>query len=267
MAALAGCSTNPPLPPRAAELNRDGAVALASGDLATASSRLALALEYSPRFVEAWVNLGLVELRRGNLDLAYAHLKTARDLNPDLPAPHHALGLLFDQRDLGRQAEEHYRMAIKVDPGFPAARANLGRRLYQRGAFDDAREQFARLTELEPGDALAWTGLVEALLRLGREGEADDALARARERVGDRPEIALLVGRQLLRRGAFDDAEAVLAPLTGDADHARQGLAWAFVGVARAGRGDCAAARSAARQALLVDRTDPVAAVVLDRCK
>jgi Tfp pilus assembly protein PilF len=265
-ASLVACATTAPLPPRAVQLNRDGALALASGDLATADARLALAIEYSPRFVEAYVNLGLVELRRGNLDLAYAHFKKARDLNPDLPAPHHALGLLFDQRDLGKDAEENYRMAIKVDPGFAAARANLGRRLYQRRAFDDAREQFLRLTEIDKADTMAWTGLVESLLRLGREGEADDALGRAREALGDVPELVLLVGRQLLRRGAFDDAEAVLAPLTGDPDHARQGAAWGFIGVARAGRGDCAAARAAAREALLVDRTDPVAAVVLRRC-
>ena len=65
-----GCASVPPLPPRAAELNRDGAAALAAGDLATAEARLAVALEYSPRFTEAWVNLGYVELRRGNLEKA-----------------------------------------------------------------------------------------------------------------------------------------------------------------------------------------------------
>jgi Tfp pilus assembly protein PilF len=264
--AVLACSSSAPLPPKAAELNRSGAAALAAGDLSTAEARLALAIEYSPRFVEAWVNLGLVELKRGNLDLAKKHFVKARDLNPDLPAPHHALGLLADERDLGKEAEENYRMAIKVDPGFPAARANLGRRLYQRGAFEDAREQFLRLTEIDRHDVAAWTGLVECLVRLGREGEADDALARAREAVGDVPEIVLLVARQLLRRSAYAEAEAVLAPLTEDQDHARAGAAWAWIGVARAGRGDCVYALRAVREALLVDRTDPVAALVLRRC-
>ena len=265
--ATLGCSGSAPLPPRAVRLNHDGAAALATGDLATAAARLALAIEYSPRFVEAHVNLGLVEMKRGNLDLAYAHFTRARDLNPDLPAPHHALGLLFDERDLGGQAEEHYRMAIKVDPGFPAARGNLGRRLYQRGAIDDAREQFLRLTELDAGDVAGWAGLVESLLRLGREGEADDALARARESLGDVPELTLLVARQMLRRGAYDEAEAILAPLTSDPEHARQGTAWGFIGVARAGRSDCAGALRAAREALLVDRTDAVASLVVSECR
>ena len=82
---LAGCASVPPLPPKALELNRDGAAALAAGDLATAEARLALAIEYNPRFTEAWVNLGFVELRRGNLDRAQQDFGKARDLNPDLP--------------------------------------------------------------------------------------------------------------------------------------------------------------------------------------
>jgi len=117
-----GCSTVPPLPPKALELNQTGAAALAAGDLSTAEARFAVALEYSPRFTEAWVNLGYVELRRGNLQRARKHFIKARDLNPDLPAPHHALGLLADKRDIGKEAEAHYRQALKVDPGFAPAR-------------------------------------------------------------------------------------------------------------------------------------------------
>ena len=93
------CASVPPLPPKALELNRDGAAALAAGDLSTAEARLAVAIEFSPRFTEAWVNLGYVELRRGNLDRAHKDFSKARDLNPDLPAPHHALGLLADRSE------------------------------------------------------------------------------------------------------------------------------------------------------------------------
>ena len=51
-----GCASNPPLPPKAIELNQNGAAALAAGDLSTAEARLGLAIEFSPRFTEAWVN-------------------------------------------------------------------------------------------------------------------------------------------------------------------------------------------------------------------
>ena len=57
-----GCAASAPLPPKAVDLNREGAAALAAGDLEVAEARLALALEFHPRFTEAWVNLGLLEM-------------------------------------------------------------------------------------------------------------------------------------------------------------------------------------------------------------
>lgn len=273
---VTGCSSVPPLPPKAIELNQNGAAALAAGDLSTAEARFAVALEYSPRFTEAWVNLGYVELRRGNLELARKHFIKARDLNPDLPAPHHALGLLADRRELerherdprsggalGKEAEGHYRQALKVDPGFVPARANLARRLFARSAHEEARAQFLRLTQVAPDAPAGYIGLVECLFRLDRDTEAEDVLTRARGRFGDGPELLLLVARQLLRQGAFDAAEEILAPLTADEDRSRASAAWAWTAVARLARKDDSAARAAVREALAIDETNAVAIALL----
>jgi tetratricopeptide (TPR) repeat protein len=258
-----GCSSRPPLPPKALALNEEAAAALANGDLDAAAARLHVAIEYSPRFVEAWTNLGLLELRRGNLDLAHKHLAKARSLNADLPAPHHGLGLLADRRGLGDEAEKHYRHALRVDPGFGPARVNLARRFYERRAFDEAREQFLRLTQVAPEQLEGWTGLAECLFRLEREVEADEVIAQTRARFGDVPEVRLLVARQALRRGAWAEAERTLEPLTDDADRSREGTAWAWMAVARLARGDRAGALHAAAQAQAIRRDDPIAALVV----
>lgn len=258
VAALAGCASVPPLPRKALELNRDGASALAAGDLATAEARLAVALEYSPRFTEAWVNLGYVALERGDLEHARKDFVKARELNPDVAAPHHALGVLAERLERGPEAERHYRAALKVDPAFAASRANLARRLFARGVFDEAREQFLRLTQVQPDVLDGYLGLAECFLRLEREGDADDVLGRARARFGDGPELRLLLARQLLRRDAFVEAEDVLAPLTEDASASRAASAWAWIAVARRSRGD-GAASAAAREALALDPTNEVA--------
>lgn len=259
---LAGCASVPPLPPKALELNRSGAAALAAGDLGTAEARFALALEYSPRFTEAWVNLGYVELRRGDLRAARKDFVKARDLNPDLPAPHHALGLLADERDLGKEAEGHYRQALKVDPGFVPARGNLARRLFARGAFEDAREQYLRLTQVAPDALAGYVGLAECDLRLDDEGAADDVIARARARFGDVAELVFLVARQLLRREAFAEAEELLAPLTAGDDRHRVATTWAWIGVARLARNDRAGAGEAVREAFARDPKNEIAASV-----
>jgi tetratricopeptide (TPR) repeat protein len=258
-----GCASVPPLPPKALQLNQSGAAALAAGDLITAEARLAVALEYSPRFTEAWVNLGYVALRRGRLAEARKHFIKARELNPDLAAPHHALGLLAEQRDLGKEAEGHYRQALKVDPGFVPARSNLARRLFGRGAFDDAREQYLRLTQIEPEEVLGYLGLTECLLRLDRDEEADGVVVRARARFGDLPRILLLLARQLLRREAFAEAEAILAPLTEDRERSRSSEAWAWIAVARVARRDRAGGLAAARESLALDHENKLAAELL----
>lgn len=265
---LLGCATTAPLPPPAARLNEEGAAALARHDLVAAEARFAVALEYSPRFVEAWVNLGLVELQRGNLDLARRHFLRARSINGDLPAPHHALGLLADRRGLGREAEQHYGAALRVDPGFAPARANLGRRLFARGAYDEGRLQFLRLTEAAPQALEGWLGLVECLLRLHREGEADEVLARTKERFGEGDEVALLFARQALRVGEPEEAEARLGALVerlspSKLDDERAAAVWAWLAVARAARGDVHGAREAATKALLRDGANGPARHVL----
>jgi len=263
LACLAGCAGTAPLPKKALALNAAGAAALAQGDLSTAEARLSVAIEYSPRFVEAWVNLGYVELRRGNFEQARRDLVKARALNRDIPAPHHALGLLADEQGDGAEAERCYRRALEVDPGFAPARANLARRLFLRGQYENAREQFQRLREVAPGSADGWAGEAESLHELGRDAEAERVVDHARGVVGDAPALMLLVARDRLAQGAWDDAEAILARITGDRDRGRAGAAWAWIAVARIGRGDAAGAREAAVAALAVDRNDPVAAYAL----
>lgn len=253
VASLSGCAASAPLPAKAIALNRDGAIAFSRGDLALAEARVALALEYSPRFTEAWVNLGLVELQRANFEGARRAFVKARDLNPDLPVPHHSLGLLAEREGREREAEGHYRAALKVDPGFAPARINLARLLFDRGALEDAREQFLRLTQVAPDFAEGWAGLSESLIRLGRLDDADEALGDAIVRFGGTPRWVLIDARLLLQRGAFADAEERLEPLTDNPDRGLAAEAFAWTAIARLGNGDPVGAAAAALRALALD--------------
>jgi tetratricopeptide (TPR) repeat protein len=265
--AAAGCTSSMPLPPKAVALNAAGARAVQAGDFAAAEASLSVALEYSPRFVEAWVNLGYVELARGNFEQARRDFVRARELNRQIPAPVHALGVLADRQGQVPRAEAEYRAALRIDPGFAPARANLARCLFARGQYENAREQFERLAQVAPDSLEGWTGQVEALLQLGRATQAEAIVASARERFGDTPGLMLLAARQMLDRGDWADAEAALAPIVGGADRPRAGVAWAWMGVARMGVGDVAGAVRASREALEIDRDNPVAALVLARAE
>jgi tetratricopeptide (TPR) repeat protein len=260
MLASAACVRPALLPPKAIALNREGAQALAAGDLELAEARVALALEYNPRFTEAWVNLGLVEMRRGNIERARRDFIKARELNPDLPAPHHALGLLSEREGHPDEAERRYRAALKVDPGFAPARINLARILFSRGDVDEAREQFMRLTQVAPEFAEGWTGLCESLFRLDRAAEVDDVIARARRQLGDLPELAILEARGLLRAGAYAEAERRLEPLSNALDSETACRASAWIAIARLAVGNVRGAQTAAELASSLSPDDGVAA-------
>jgi len=250
LSCVGGCGTSGALAPKAIALNAKGAEALTIGDLEHAEAELGLALEYNPRFTEAWVNLGLVEMRRGHVNVARHHFRRAIELNPDLPAPFHAMGLLEERASDLEKAEKSYRAALKVDPGFGPARVNLGRLLFARQDYERAREQFLRLTEVAPGVVEGWSGLVESTLRLKREHEADEILDRARASLGERPQLVLLVARRLLRQGNPPAAIEALAPMTQNANASLQAAAYAWLAVARAIEGDVEASRAAAQEAL-----------------
>lgn len=257
-----GCASVPPLPPQARVLAAEGARSLEKGDLSTAEAQLLLATEWSPRFTEAWVNLGLVELRRGNLDMAHRHLRHARELNADSASPHHGLGLLFELRGDPAEAERNYRAALKVDPGFYPSRVNLGRLLYQRSAFDEARMEFSKLTLSAPERLEAWSGLVEALLRLGRLVEADGVLRAAMLRHGAAPALVLLGARLALLDGRLDDAVTLLSSLTAHADPEIAALALAWRGVAQLRKGERRRAQADAHAALAIAPRSEIATYV-----
>jgi tetratricopeptide (TPR) repeat protein len=259
---LLGCTRAAPLPPKAAQLNRAGIEALARGDLETADARFALALEYSPRFVEALTNQGLVEMQRGNFARSRHLLERARRLNPDVAQPHHGLGVLAERQHRPDVASEHYAEALRVDPGFAPSRLNLGRLLFAAGMVEHARSQFKRSVEVAPREPLAWAGYVESLQRLGRTAEADDALQRALERFPEHPELTVLEARALIRRGAYGRALTALAPLTqGRDDNAVAALGWSAVAELALERSQRAAA--AARRALALSPHDAVATYAL----
>ncbi|MEZ4371150.1 MAG: tetratricopeptide repeat protein [Polyangiaceae bacterium] len=224
---LAACAGAAPLPPKAIQLNDQGTLALAEGDLETASARFEVALEYNPHFVEALTNLGLVELQRGNFSRARTLLARAVRLNPDVAQPHHGLGVLEERKGRPDHASKHYQEALKVDPGFAPARANLARLYFNAGDFERARSQFKRLTEVDPDELLGFTGLSESLLSLGRTAEADVVSRQALARFGPEPELVLLEARRLLRAGEPAKATTLLLPLTTAEDsYAAAALSW-----------------------------------------
>jgi tetratricopeptide (TPR) repeat protein len=257
-----GCSTSPPLPPRAAQLNALGADALAQGDLEAADTRLSLALEYSPDFVEALTNLGLVEIRRGNFVRAEQLLSRSLRLNPDIAQTHHGLGVLEERRSRLDLAAEHYRDSLAVDPGFVESRANLARLLFEARQYEHALVQYRLLVEANPDRLEGFFGLGSALLSLDRYDEARALVALQSTRFPNAAEWALLEGRLLLLTGSPQAALERLLSVTRDRSPlAVSGLAWAAVCELALDRPE--RAKALASEALALEPDDPLVVFAL----
>jgi hypothetical protein len=140
----------------------------------TARRGIVPAIEYNPKLMEAWVNLGLIgaetrKRRSGPSTATFAVLRR----NPTCLPPHHG------PRPPPRRSKEtflmprstiapHSRGTLDAAP----ARINLGRLLFQRSAFELAREQFLRLTEVAPESTKVGSLSFVSLLRLSTEAEA-----------------------------------------------------------------------------------------------
>jgi tetratricopeptide (TPR) repeat protein len=243
-----GCMSRPPLPPQALRMNSLATESLRSGDLETAEIRLKLALDYNPRFVEAWINLGLVELRRGNLDNAERAFARSRDLNRDLPTPHHSLGLVAETR---------------VDPAFLPALANRGRMLFALGDLDEARTVFLTLLQVDPASDVGWSGLVETYVRLGRLRDANAALTIAQARSPNAPLIVLCSARAALRAHQYADAIVTASTMLRAADAVVVVEAHRLLALACLANGEQAQAREHALELLGQRPDDPSAKYVL----
>lgn len=258
-ASSVGCSTVPPLPAAARDLNTAGARALAMGEIADAEAQLSLATEYSPDFTEAWANLGMLELSRGNLDVAKKHLEHAKDLNEHLPVPHHGLGLISERRERYDEAIENYLAALKVDPGFVPARLNLGNLLFRTGRCELARVEFHKLTLHRPNEVAGWLGFVETLLRLGRVTEAESALVEINTRAGDHPEVRMLIARRQIAKGDLASAANALEALSASPEPSIASRAFAFLAVVHLTRGDRDRGGRAIAEALARDPSSAIA--------
>jgi Tfp pilus assembly protein PilF len=250
---LLACSPRGAIHPNAVELNKNGAYALAHGDLETAQARLSLAVEYHPNFVEAWINLGLLELARGDVAMAEKRFKRAVAIDKDAAGAHVGLGVVAERRADFPLAEKEYRAALAIDPGLPEPRANLARLLADRGALDEARDHLRRLIEVQSDDPAGWIALCEVLWRMGRDAEASVLVDEAAAHLGDRPEMDLLLARRDLRAGDLDEAIARLAPLA-KLPGALGRAAGGWLGIARQHR---VRSRARAREIALLEPRDP----------
>jgi Flp pilus assembly protein TadD len=121
-----------------------------------------------------------------------------------------ALGIAEAETGRAAEAESAFQRALAKEPRDAEAAFNLGTLLLGAGRTEDAVAWLERACAWAPEDAAAWSSLGLARARGGDEAGAADAWKRALQLDGRQPDALFNLALWNGRRGAAEDAAALL---------------------------------------------------------
>jgi tetratricopeptide (TPR) repeat protein len=157
--------------------------------------------EYAAILAEAHHRLGRVNTARGEHAAAVASLEAAARYRPGSPEVLVDLAIAYFHAEQYGRAVEPLRAAVAREPRNPAARHMLGKSYFMLGEFPKAVVELGAALELSPDDYDAAYTLGLAHLKQRQFEPARAIYERMTGRLGDRPQLRVLVGRAYRETG------------------------------------------------------------------
>jgi tetratricopeptide (TPR) repeat protein len=110
------------------------------------------AIDTSPKFWKAYINLGNGLAIQGKFELAIVAYKKAAELAPKDPLPLYSLGVVEENREKFAEALALYKRAIELDPKFEAGLFNAAAMHANLKQFTEAKKLLSTLLEINPND-------------------------------------------------------------------------------------------------------------------
>lgn len=158
------------------------------GDTSKARSSFETALNVSPNYQEAAVQLGMIYLNEGN-PLGLQYLENASRMDTTDVLPLYALGMYYQQKEDWENAKASYRRALQRNRTYADALYNTGYVLLQQDSFETAIGMLDQVLELGNRDFRTFylRGLAYELL--GNDHAAGQDYLRAKELDKNNPDL------------------------------------------------------------------------------
>jgi TolB-like protein/tetratricopeptide (TPR) repeat protein/DNA-binding winged helix-turn-helix (wHTH) protein len=251
-----------------------GQVLQAQGRPADAERSLRAAVQAEPAYWAAFAALGAFLFASGQVDEAVDAFREVTELTPSSANAYSNLGGALQLKGDLEAAAAAFRRSLQIEPS-SSAYSNLGTVHYFLGQFDQAVANYERATALTSQDHSLWGNLADALWHTpGRREEAAGhyrrAIALGERELESAPLDGLLLAQLGYYHGRVGDTtasrgyleRAVAATAAGD-PYVRY-----YAALAAADRGDLAAARESAAEAVRLGypetllRADPSLAIL-----
>ncbi|CAE7621985.1 TMTC1 [Symbiodinium pilosum] len=170
------------------------------------------AVTVSPKRPQAHENLALSLERSWKVQEAVASLRMSLSLAPKNVKALNFLGELLTEETNFREAEQAFRDSLAVDPTHPDTHRQLADALLMRQAYEEATVHLAKAMEAEDsqGGGRDFSELGYALEFTGRDAEAEALYREMLVESSDKSHALSRLGRLLISRGNYKEAEELL---------------------------------------------------------
>ena len=168
------------------------------------------ALSNRPKYAEALVQLGALLSDEGDKEQALRLYESALKLNPAYFDAHYYRGLALSALERPDEAIAALQNALSIKSDSAEARYALGNALERAQRENEALREFEKAVDLQPNLAEAHRRLNALAWQMGRSDLNLKSYARARERIGDNPDLLLAEADQRLRQDEAAISEQLL---------------------------------------------------------
>jgi Flp pilus assembly protein TadD len=180
---VSGCASRKPRPPTEGAIRHNNlGVALMDAGVKEPSyfpeavKEFEAALEASPAYASARINLGIASYYAGQKERALATLESVAREAPDDLHVNYMLGLIKESDGDYRAAKERFAKVTRQDPQEPNGWYHLGYCASKEGRYEEAVEPFRQAAALMPYQRAFRYNLFMALNRAGNQAEAQEEL-------------------------------------------------------------------------------------------
>ncbi len=164
------------------------------------------ALEITPNYPEAMVNLAISYKNMGELPRAEEICRRALAIKPVYPEGHNTLGDILRLQAKLPEAEAEYRRALELNPGLAAARNNLANLYREMGRPELAAAQYHRALSSGKDNPVYLNNIGLSFMEQGR---LEEGIRSFRKAIAINPELAQAhynLGNAIFKRGDFNAA-------------------------------------------------------------
>lgn len=182
-----------------------------AGNVAEARNLFCELCRVEPENAEAWLMAGALHGETGSPDEALSCLNTAIEVAPDYPEAHLTIAHLHKARGSLDTSYESVKRALEIDANYDEAWVFLGAVCCELNRFEEAERASREAIDRWPENFQPHISLATALCSLGRESEAEPLVRTAMTlEGGNHPMVGALLGRILLGKGEYEQAEALI---------------------------------------------------------